>query len=669
MHAPRVLARSWLVVSIVVAACGEDAAPRDVGDDVVDVAVDVVLDGEADADTVTATDVGGDTGAVDTHDVADVDAGPGAFALACVGSEQCSVGCARGTCRAGRCDFAGPHPSASGCVIAAGDEGQCVARGAARPDQPACFFCNPGVDAGGFVNLAFADDFEAGGAQIAVEKLVATPATWVITTARAATGLHSLYFGDPAAMTYDVGERAAAVARTLPIEAPAGAELELSFLVWAETEGTDGYDRLRVLVEDGEARREVWSSDVLGGSTGGVFTPVTVALGGVPAGARIAFEADTIDGIINRFEGFYLDAVRVATTCCDPGAGSAASDCDDNDPCTVDGCVPDGEAAAGGACGHTPIIGCCLSDASCEDGNPCTADRCSAPGGTCSSAVIPGCCAGASDCDDRDPCTEDRCVEVACAHAPLCCDGDGDCDDGDPCTSGRCDGGQCRYTSACCREDADCDDGLACTDDRCDNGTCRNAFTYAPGCCIPDVLTEGFDDSALTPGGWTLSPIVNNVGWQVLSSSEARSDPALLYYGHKTLGFYETGGRNQGTAATPFVRLPDGVQLELSFMVLADIEASTTRDTFEVQAVVGNQVVALVGKAELVLGAWQEVHVDLSFAAGQLVQVRFVFDTVDGVANTRRGLFVDDVRILSSCLPIVPVGPEVPDGPDGDDPP
>ncbi|MCC6625708.1 MAG: hypothetical protein IT385_31020 [Deltaproteobacteria bacterium] len=643
--------RLALALVALVIGCGDDGATSrdgDGGDAETGAPVDA-----APTETTSTETTASETSVDDAADASDApEVSDPTFALACSGSESCLVGCARGVCLEGRCRFDGPHPTATGCVVEVDAErGTCVDRGAAREDAPACFFCSPSVSAQGYRNLAFADGFEEGGAQIAVERLVATPATWVITDARAATGEHSLYFGDPVARTYDVGERGAAVARTSPLYVPAGARLTLAFQLWADTEQTDGFDRLRVLVEDEAGSRALWTSDAIGGTTHGVFQPVTIVVGAVAPGARLAFEADTIDGIINRFEGFYLDDVRIATTCCDPAA-SAAGDCDDNDPCTVDGCAPDGASATGGACTHTPIPGCCLSDASCEDGNACTADRCSAPGGTCSSEPIPDCCASALECDDQDPCTEDRCDGIACAHAPLCCERDVDCDDGDPCTGGRCHQGQCRYTATCCRADEDCDDGAACTDDRCDDGTCVNAFTYAPGCCIPDVLTERFDSGLASPAGWTLSPIVNNVGWQVLASGEARSDPAVLYYGHRTLGFYENGGRNTGTAATPFVRLPEGVQLALTFALLADVEQGGARDVLEVQAIVGAEVVTLVTKDDLAIGQWQEIELDLSFAAGELVQIRWTFDTVDGVANTKRGLFLDDVRILSSCLPV-----------------
>jgi len=178
---------------------------------------------------------------------------------------------------------------------------------------------------------------------------------------------------------------------------------------------------------------------------------------------------------------------------------------------------------------------------------------------------------------------------------------------------------------------------------------CSNAFTYEAGCCIPDVMTERFDLGP--PAGWILSPPANNVGWRVQANVTAPSGTSVLYYGHPTLSFYESGGRNTGTATSRLVRLPDGVEMRLSFQVLIDIEANPQRDLFRVEALIGQTVIPLVDKAELSRGSWQEVAVDLSWAASQAVQIRFVFDTVDGAQNTTRGVLIDDVRLLSSCLP------------------
>jgi len=636
------LMRRWplaLVVSVMSMAglaCGEGASSEP---DVPDTPADTAHD--------TATP---DAAPTDAPDAPDADA-PASETVtpACTIDLDCRLSCVEGRCADGRCSYGGADPTATGCAI--GEPPTCVAVGAASPER-ACFFCNPHEDSVGYGPRALAEGFEAGAGRLLVERLTPSSVSWSISTTRAASGARSLYFGDPSQRSYEVGEQAAARALTPHIAVPddgAGLPLTLTFQLFADTEETPGFDRLRVLrlPPGGDGPEEVlWTSDEIGGSTRGEFLPIALALGPTRAGSVIAFEADTIDGLINGFEGFYLDDVALTSGCCD-----AAHPCDDGNPCTDDAC-------ADGACTFVARASCCLADLDCDDGDPCSDDRCvtapGASGGSCTSTPRADCCAAATDCDDADPCTDDACVLDAsgagrCGHAPLCCARDADCDDADACTIGACVDGQCRYRSACCREDSDCDDGLGCTIDLCNAGVCSNELTYEPGCCIPDVLTERFDGGA--PVGWTLSPATNNVGWRVQPSASAPSGTSVLYYGHPTLTFYESGGRNTGSATSRALRLPDGVELGLSFKILLDVEDNAQRDLFRVEALVGQTTVVLVDKAEIQRGSWQDVAVDLSWAASQLVQIRFFFDTVDGAQNTTRGIFIDDVRLLSSCLP------------------
>jgi hypothetical protein len=632
-----------MLAVLALAACTETAGSNDTDDaDTRDTVAPIDTrdtSDTSDADTTGPADTSRDT--TDTGDTTGT----------CSDDGDCRTPCAIGRCEVGVCVFAGPDPLAQGCALATDANGPrtCVPIGASdRSSGPYCAFCNPFADVGNLSSEAFAEGFESGSTRILVDKLTPSPASWTIATARAATGTRSLYFGDARTRSYDVGERAAAVAATPGLALPGEVDLVLTFQIWADTERTPGFDRLRVLVlpprgEDGTAR-EVWSSDAIGGTTLGEFLPVLVTLGPVRAGERIGFEADSIDGIINDFEGFYIDDLRIASRCC-----ASSSDCDDGNACTVDQC-------ADGFCAFTPTPGCCLSDVECEDGDACTADQCilDGAGGRCARAPIPGCCETTLDCNDDDPCTEDRCRADAggalrCGHAPLCCASNAECDDGDACTAGTCVSGECRYTSTCCRSDLDCDDGLACTNDGCELGTCRHDFSYAAGCCIPDVVTERFDQGL--PQGWLLSAATNNIGWLIQATPDARSGTSVLYYGHPTLGFYESGGRNTGTATTRAVRLPDGVDLTLSFMLYLDVEPSTTRDLFRIDAVVGANTVTLLDKSSVARATWKEVQLDLSWAAGQNLQLRFVFDTVDGAQNTSRGILVDDLRLLSSCLP------------------
>jgi len=162
---------------------------------------------------------------------------------------------------------------------------------------------------------------------------------------------------------------------------------------------------------------------------------------------------------------------------------------DDGNPCTDDGC-------AGGVVEHTPIDGvvCAVPDdlcqgsglceggvcktspaVDCDDDDVCTVDSCVPGTGAC--AHTPA--ADGTDCDDGDACTTlDRCASGQCAGLVLgnCC-GNGLCEDGERCGCSDCDG-------------VSCDDGLACTDgDQCADGQCVGA--PISGCCGNGVCEAG----------------------------------------------------------------------------------------------------------------------------------------------------------------------------------
>ena len=105
---------------------------------------------------------------------------------------------------------------------------------------------------------------------------------------------------------------------------------------------------------------------------------------------------------------------------CRPGA---APDCNDNNPCTNDGC--DTELG----CYHAPRTG------ACDDGSACTS----------ASTCVDGQCRGTVylDCDDANPCTVDSCdPQTGCKNVTIA--NNTPCDDGDACSTGEtCQSGTC----------------------------------------------------------------------------------------------------------------------------------------------------------------------------------------------------------------------------------
>jgi hypothetical protein len=153
-------------------------------------------------------------------------------------------------------------------------------------------------------------------------------------------------------------------------------------------------------------------------------------------------------------------------------AGPGVLACDDGNLCTDDSCDPElgcgfapntslcndgnecttGDLCQGGACQGQGSL-------ACDDQDPCTLDSC-LPDGGCTHESTPG------PCDDGDPCTVgDQCQNGACIQGTAAI-----CDDQNPCTDDSCAGGSCQFTP----NSAPCDDGNVCTtDDTCLDGICK----------------------------------------------------------------------------------------------------------------------------------------------------------------------------------------------------
>jgi hypothetical protein len=142
--------------------------------------------------------------------------------------------------------------------------------------------------------------------------------------------------------------------------------------------------------------------------------------------------------------------------------GSQPLNCNDNDLCTDDSCLPES------GCHFVP------NQADCDDGSACTLSD------TCSN----GWCLGtALVCSDENPCTDDSCdLQAGCQYLP----NSKSCDDGDACTSGDvCADGECIGPG-----DVNCDDDNVCTDDSCNS---------AIGCEYGNNTVECDDSDECTP--------------------------------------------------------------------------------------------------------------------------------------------------------------------------
>ncbi len=191
--------------------------------------------------------------------------------------------------------------------------------------------------------------------------------------------------------------------------------------------------------------------------------------------------------------------------------------CDDDNACTIDSCdnvkgclhVVNDKAACndGSICtsGDACVAGKCVgkTQLACDDNNPCTTNGCDktqgcvyppvsgtpkcSDGGVCLTDTVcsGGKCVGKQkDCNDGKACTDDSCdAKLGCVNAP---DDTNLCDDDDTCTANdHCKNGQCLGKLT-----APCDDGNECTKDACDvNKGCVHTDATGTVCEDGNVCT------------------------------------------------------------------------------------------------------------------------------------------------------------------------------------
>ena len=184
-------------------------------------------------------------------------------------------------------------------------------------------------------------------------------------------------------------------------------------------------------------------------------------------------------------------------------------DCNDNNPCTNDGCSPNSGCVNnnntapcddfdGCTAGDICTDGKCVAGKPkvCDDSDKCTTDACNPATGQCIFKGIPGCggyCDTAVDCDDKNVCTDEACDKGKCvsgANTKACDDADL-CTTGDVCASGKCAG-----------KAKTCDDANPCTADSCDskNGNCVNAPSKEGAACDDGSVCTTSDACATVAG-------------------------------------------------------------------------------------------------------------------------------------------------------------------------
>jgi hypothetical protein len=133
-----------------------------------------------------------------------------------------------------------------------------------------------------------------------------------------------------------------------------------------------------------------------------------------------------------------------------------------------------------------------------------------------------------------------------------------------------------------------------------------------------------------------------------LSETRAASGAESWAYNNSQTN-YNTGARNNGALVSRWIDLSDVDTAQLSFKSWYRTEdAGTAWDRKLVQiSADGINWTPLIQISGLPMQEWTTQDVDISAFAGQQIQLRFFFDTIDGIQNAFEGWYVDDVSITT----------------------
>ena len=217
----------------------------------------------------------------------------------------------------------------------------CYDEGETDPSDT-CGVCYPDESDVEFSSTVYREHFDTGPAtDWAFDLLDGSTVGWQLDNTRSWTAPTALYFGDPSGQTYDNGQHVHAQATSPVFSIPGGDVVTLlDFRLWLETESFNqaiAYDVLFVEVvrQDG-AVDTIWNSvEGMNGNSAGTFRHVQIPLGAyVGEEIQVRYRFDSGDHLFNDYEGAYVDAMELVTTCC-----TVHADCDDaDDTCTIDSC-------------------------------------------------------------------------------------------------------------------------------------------------------------------------------------------------------------------------------------------------------------------------------------------------------------------------------------------
>ena len=168
-------------------------------------------------------------------------------------------------------------------------------------------------------------------------------------------------------------------------------------------------------------------------------------------------------------------------------------------------------------------------------------------------------------------------------------------------------------------------------------------------------ISEDFEGGT---SGWTATGLWHPVNDSSCASPGYSSPTNAFYWGQDSTCNYLTGAASEGDLTSPLIFGIDGSST-LSFDYFRVVESYPgTYDKTEVHILTEggttSTTVFALDSSDPSTAAWvNSGSISLAAFAGQVIQIRFIFNTVDHISNGFTGWFIDDVAVTgtSSCGP------------------
>ena len=177
------------------------------------------------------------------------------------------------------------------------------------------------------------------------------------------------------------------------------------------------------------------------------------------------------------------------------------------------------------------------------------------------------------------------------------------------------------------------------------NNVWEHSFYWVPSAPYHDDMENGANS-------WTAAGLWHRI--QVTSPyRESHSGSRSWWYGQEATGDYDTGSDHAGGLTSPLVYIPSaGYYMRFWYWYETETYGPDWDQRWVQISVDGgpfNDVLQLANDPQ---GGWFEsAALDLSGYAGQAIQIRFRFDSLDASLNDYRGWYIDDLNITTAPPP------------------